>query len=162
MCLGVSHVDGISDDKDFEDMKNSMSILKFTPDIQLEVFRIVAGVLHFGNVKFAVEKRANAEDACSIVNPEVIAHASSLWCCDAQMMEKFLTNRHIGTRSIILVSYTQQQAQDARDAMVKRVYAELFQFLVDQINVQLSSSGLQRHKFIGVLDIFGFESFVVS
>eukprot|EP01031_Cornospumella_fuschlensis_P031847 gene31847-38508_t len=159
---GVSHVDGISDDKDFEDMKNSMSILKFSPDIQNEVFRIVAGVLHFGNVKFAVEKRANAEDACSIVNPEVIGHASSLWSCDAQMMEKFLTNRHIGTRSIILVSYTQQQAQDARDAMVKRVYAELFQFLVDQINVQLSSSGLQRHKFIGVLDIFGFESFAVN
>eukprot|EP01039_Chlorochromonas_danica_P007189 gene7189-7956_t len=159
---GVSHVEGISDDKDFEDMKNSMSILKFSNDVQLEVFKIVAGVLHFGNLKFVVEKRETSEDACSITNPEVIAHASSLWGCDAEMMQKFLTHRHIGTRSIILVSYSMQQAMDARDAMVKRVYAELFQYLVDQINVQLSRSGLQRHKFIGVLDIFGFESFAVN
>jgi myosin heavy subunit len=159
---GVSHVDGISDDKDFEEIKNSMSILKFTPEVQNEVFRIVAGVLHFGNVKFAIEKRSTSEDACSVVNSDVISHASSLWGCDASMMEKFLTHRHIGTRSIILVSYSQQQAYDARDAMVKRVYAELFQFLVDKINSELSLSGLQRHKFIGVLDIFGFESFTVS
>lgn len=158
----MTHVDGISDDKDFDDMKTSMSILKFSAQAQQEVFRIVAGVLHFGNVKFAVEKRSTSEDACSIVNPEVVAHAAAMWGCDAEMMEKFLTHRHIGTRSIILVSYSMHQAQDARDAMVKRVYAELFQFLVDQINVQLSLSGLQRHKFIGVLDIFGFESFAVN
>jgi myosin heavy subunit len=159
---GVTHVDGISDDKDFEDMKNSMSILKFLPDVQMEVFRIVAGVLHFGNVKFKIEKRSTEEDASSVANPEVLAHASHMWGCDPILMEKFLTNRHIGTRSIILVAYNIHQAQDARDAMVKRVYAEMFQFLVDHINNQLSASGLQRHKFIGVLDIFGFESFEVS
>ena len=47
--------------------------------------------------------------------------------------------------------------------MVKRVYAEMFQFMVNKINVALSSahSGA-RHKFIGVLDIFGFESFAVN
>jgi myosin heavy subunit len=159
---GVSRVDGISDDKDFEDMKNSMNILKFSPQIQEEVFRIVAGVLHFGNVKFKVEKRSTQEDASSVVNSEVLAHAASLWGCDPALMEKFLTNRHIGTRSVILVAYNMQQAQDARDAMVKRVYAELFQFIVDKINSELSISGLQRHKFIGVLDIFGFESFEVG
>jgi myosin heavy subunit len=159
---GVTHVDGISDDKDFEDMKNSMNILKFAPDVQLEVFRIVAGVLHFGNLKFKVEKRSTEEDASSVANPEVLAHASSLWGCDSTMMERFLTHRHIGTRSIILVAYNVHQAQDARDAMVKRVYAEMFQFLVDKINKELSLSGLQRHKFIGVLDIFGFESFEVN
>lgn len=159
---GVNHVDGISDDKDFDDMKSSMNILKFPPDIQHEVFKIVAGVLHFGNVKFKVEKRSNEEDGSSVVNPEVLAHASAMWGCDAEMMEKFLTNRHIGTRSVILVAYNVSQAQDARDAMVKRVYSELFQYLVDQINIELSHSGLPRHKFIGVLDIFGFESFQVN
>ena len=85
-----------------------------------------------------------------------------LWGCDPDMMQKFLTHRHIGTRSIVLVSYNVNQAQDARDAMVKKVYTELFQFLVDKINKELSSSGVQRHKFIGVLDIFGFESFAVN
>lgn len=159
---GVSHVDGISDDKDFDDLKNSMNILKFAQDIQIEVFKIVAGVLHLGNLKYKVEKRSTEEDACSISNTEVLVHASSLWGCDSSLMEKFLLNRHIGTRSVILVAYNIQQALDARDAMVKRVYAELFQFLVDKINIELSLSGLARHQFIGVLDIFGFESFEVS
>jgi len=42
------------------------------------------------------------------------------------------------------------------------VYAELFQLVVDKINRELSATGLARHKFIGVLDIFGFESFEVN
>jgi myosin heavy subunit len=159
---GVTHVDGILDDKDFDDLRNAMNTLKFSSDIQLEVFKIVAGVLHFGNLKFKVEKRSTEEDASSIVNFDVLEHASKLWGCDHVLMGKFLTNRHIGTRSVILVAYNVHQAQDARDAMVKRVYAELFQFLVDKINIELSGSNLPRHKFIGVLDIFGFESFEVS
>lgn len=159
---GVTHVDGISDDKDFDDMKNSMNILKFPAELQAEVFKIVAGVLHFGNVKFKIEKRDTEEDGSSVVNLDTLAHACSLWECDPELMAKFLTNRHIGTRSVILVAYSINQAQDARDAMVKRVYAELFQYLVDKINSELSSSGLPRHKFIGVLDIFGFESFAVN
>jgi myosin-5 len=46
--------------------------------------------------------------------------------------------------------------------MVKRVYAELFQYMVNKINDVLGSSGLPRQQFIGVLDIFGFESFEVN
>jgi hypothetical protein len=86
-----------------------------------------------------------------------------MWNIDPKNIEKFLTSRHIGTsRELILVSYNITQALDARDAMVKKVYAELFQYVVDRINVALSAGGAKRHKFIGVLDIFGFESFAVS
>jgi myosin heavy subunit len=63
-----------------------------------------------------------------------------------------------------MVTYNQTQAQDARDAMVKRVYSELFQYMVNKINMVLTAKkdGKPHHKFIGVLDIFGFESFVVN
>jgi len=39
------------------------------------------------------------------------------------------------------------------------VYSELFQLVVNRINEVLAASRLPRHRFIGVLDIFGFESF---
>lgn len=158
----MTNVEGISDEKDFEEVQNSMNILKFSASEKHVVFQLVAGVLHFGNVKFKVDKKDTAEDGSSVMNPDVLAHAATLWGCDPDMMQKFLTHRHIGTRSIVLVSYNVTQAQDARDAMVKRVYTELFQFLVDKINTELSSAGTPRHKFIGVLDIFGFESFAVN
>jgi hypothetical protein len=102
------------------------------------------------------------EDGCVIANPDVVAHASSLWGLDPAAVSKGLISKNIGTRSIILVSYSVTQAQDARDAMVKRVYADLFQYIVDKINVVLSSTGLTRNFFIGVLDIFGFESFEIN
>ena len=46
--------------------------------------------------------------------------------------------------------------------MTKRVYGELFQHMADCVNAVLSASGSERHKFIGVLDIFGFESLEVN
>lgn len=139
-----------------------MNVLKFTADEQDTILSTVAGVLHFGNVKFLEEKRAMEEDGCTISNPDVVAHASALWGVDPAAVSKSLTSKNIGTRSIILVQYSVTQAQDARDAMVKRVYASLFQLIVDRINTVLSSTGVERHHFIGVLDIFGFESFDVN
>lgn len=159
---GVIHVDGISDEKDFEDIQNSLNILNFSSEDKHQVFKIVAGVLHFGNVKFKVEQRANQEDSCSVSNFEVLSHAASLWGVNDKNIEKFLTSRHIGGREVILVSYNINQALDTRDAMVKKVYSELFQYVVDHINLALSAGGAKRHRFIGVLDIFGFESFAVS
>eukprot|EP01036_Dinobryon_divergens_P023353 gene23353-31690_t len=119
---GVTNVDGISDEKDFEEVQNSMNILKFSEEEKHTVFKLVAGVLHFGNVKFKVDKKETAEDGSSVANPEVLAHAAKLWGCDPDMIQKFLTHRHIGTKAdIVLVSYNISQAQDARDAMVKKL-----------------------------------------
>ena len=159
---GVIHIDGVSDEKEYDDMINSMNILKFSKEDQASVFAIVAGVLHFGNMKFTVEKKAMQEDGCAIENPEVVQHACETWGVDYDTISRSLTSKIIGTRTLTVVPYTTLQANDARDAMVKRVYSGLFQYMVDSINVVLSSSGVPRHNFIGVLDIFGFESFEVN
>lgn len=160
---GVTAVDGMSDEKDFEDLRNSMSILKFSSDDLNELFRIVAGVLHFGNLKVKTINNNTSDDASVISNTEVLQHACKLWGIDNySLMEKFLCSKNIGTKEIVLVAYNAQQAVDARDAMVKKVYAELFQIVVDKINVTLSSGNNSKHSFIGVLDIFGFESFDVN
>ena len=49
---GVTLVDGISDEKDFQDLENAYRILNFPPEVVQTVFKVIAGVLHFGNVKF--------------------------------------------------------------------------------------------------------------
>jgi myosin-5 len=159
---GIISIEGLSDEKEFEDMQNSMSILRFSPAEKNEVFKIVAGVLHFGNVKFRVEKKATEEDGSSISNPELVTHAANMWGINAKEISKSLISRNIGSKETIIKGLSVAQALDTRDAMTKRVYSELFQFVVNKINVELSSSGKARHRFIGVLDIFGFESFEVS
>ena len=124
-----------SDEKDFEDMQNSMRVLQFTQEEKMSVFKIVAGVLHFGNIKF----RAKGDDASEIANPEVADHAAKLWKVDDQMVKKFLVSKNLGKRSVVLVPYSENQARDARDAMIKRVYGDLFQWIVDRINQQLAA-----------------------
>lgn len=49
---------------------------------------------------------------------------------------------------------TKLQAVNARDALAKKIYSHLFDFIVEQINKVLQFSGKQ-HTFIGVLDIYG-------
>jgi myosin heavy subunit len=111
-------------------------------------------------VKFRVEKKNNDEDGSSIGNPDVVNHASNLWGVNSKEIQKCLTTRTIGAgKEVVIKGNSVAQALDVRDAMTKRVYAELFQHVVDKINVELLSTGRSRHKFIGVLDIFGFESF---
>ena len=55
---------------------------------------------------------------------------------DKDMIKKFLVSKNLGNRSVVLVPYNVNQARDARDAMVKRVYGDLFQWIVDRINNQ--------------------------
>ena len=56
-----------------------MNILNFTKEEQDDVMSIVAGVLHFGNIKFKEEKQATSDPVASITNPDGIGHAASLW-----------------------------------------------------------------------------------
>ena len=73
-----------------------MNILHFTPEERETILQTVIGVLHFGNVKFKVEKIANAEDGAAVANPEVSDWASELLGVDPAQMATFLTHRNIG------------------------------------------------------------------
>ena len=56
---------------------------------------------------------------------------------------------------------TVAKAEKNRDAFTKAVHSQLFDWLVERINLAASggTATLEGTKFIGVLDIFGFEIF---
>jgi hypothetical protein len=54
------------------------------------------------------------------------------------------------------VQMTEEQAIENRDALAKSIYYNLFDWLVRKLNKQLSGT-LPEERFIGVLDIYGFE-----
>ena len=66
------------------------------------------------------------------------------------------------TRNNRYIPLNPQQAVDACDALAKSIYSRMFEWIVARVNdaTKAKSSLKKRNqKFIGVLDIFGFEIF---
>jgi hypothetical protein len=48
-CL---HIEGVSDAAHLQQTVNAMNIMGLTPDEQMDMFAVIAAVLHLGNVRF--------------------------------------------------------------------------------------------------------------
>ena len=156
---GVTSINGVSDEKEYDDLVNAMNSLKFTEDDKMSIWKVMASVLKLGNVKFDVDVKASADDGAKISNFEILEDAAKLIGVDTKSLEKALCFRNVGNRSVILVSYSVTEAESMRDALVKTLYGEVFQWLINKINSTIDTP-VDTPNIIGVLDIFGFECFV--
>ena len=88
-------------------------------------------------------------------------------CCMVLQVRDEALLHALTTRSIETVGERIIKALDAaaanasRDALAKNLYARLFDWLVAAINRKISAlgSGQRSKRSIGILDIYGFESF---
>jgi myosin heavy subunit len=160
---GVTTVEGISDEGDFNEMMDALTTVDFSEEERKSILSFVSGVLHCGNLTYGSQARANEEDAATIGSQEPFELVARLWGVEQSALSSALLTKNIGSgKTAISTYYTPVQAAAARDAMVQRVYSELFQFVVNKINVALTAGSSPDSQFIGVLDIFGFESFVTN
>jgi len=85
---------------------------------------------------------------------------SELLEIDSDLLRKWLCNRKIETvNEEIVKPMTIVDSNYSRDALSKLLYSCLFNHIVEKINETLSQNSADRHGFIGVLDIYGFETF---
>lgn len=93
--------------------------------LQEAVFKLLAGVLHLGNVSFSEHGQGVA-----IVDGAVLQLACSFLDLDAAALEQALRFRHMVTRDEEFdVPLNTVQACTARDAVAKSIYAKLFDWL---------------------------------
>lgn len=89
-----------------------------------------------------------------------------MWCISqvrAQDLIDVLTTRTIVTRGeSVTVTMGRDGAADVRDAFVKGIYGRMFVWIVNKINQAIYKPSQQFRTSIGVLDIFGFESFDIN
>ena len=52
---GCYEVDGLNDQKEFDDVLNAMKVVNISEIDQFNIFKILAGVLHLGNIIFKSE-----------------------------------------------------------------------------------------------------------
>ncbi|XP_061602449.1 unconventional myosin-VI-like isoform X6 [Cololabis saira] len=148
---------------DFSRMSVAMKKIGLDDSEKLDLFRVVAGVLHLGNVDF--EEAGSTSGGCTIRNQssQTLQVCAELLGLEEEDLRVSLTSRVMLTSAggvkgtVIKVPLKVEQANSARDALAKAVYSRLFDHVVTRVNqcFPFESSA----NFIGVLDIAGFEYF---
>ena len=158
---GCVAIDGVDDAAEMQRTRTAMVAVGMGDDEIGAVTATLAAVLLLAQLAFEQdgdEKSAVAADA-----GETLQHIASLLGPEqAEDLSAALCTRRLITRDDeITVPLTLEQARDSRDALGKSIYGRLFSWLVDRCNEKLVDDEASA-AFIGILDIFGFESFKVN
>ncbi|XP_070619171.1 unconventional myosin-Vc [Erythrolamprus reginae] len=149
-------IEGVDDFADMTETQKTFSLLGLKEAFQKDIFKILSAILHLGNVQIS----AVGDEKCFVnVDDKHLNIFCELLGVESDKIAQWLCHRKIITTSETVVKpMTKLQAANARDALAKKIYSHLFDFIVEQINKALQFPGKQ-HSFIGVLDIYGFETF---
>ncbi|KAJ0240162.1 Myosin-10 [Hirschfeldia incana] len=160
--LNQSHCHALSafdDSKEYLDTRKAMDVVGITSEEQDAIFRVVAAILHLGNIDFVKGEESDAAEPKDDKSRFHLKVAAELFMCDEKALEDSLCKRVMVTRGeSITKSLDPGSAALSRDALAKIVYSKLFDWLVTTINNSIGQDPSSKY-IIGVLDIYGFESF---
>ncbi|XP_058543667.1 unconventional myosin-VIIa isoform X2 [Neofelis nebulosa] len=158
--------EGREDSQEYANIRSAMKVLMFTDTENWEISKLLASILHLGNLQYEARMFENL-DACEVLFSPSLATAASLLEVNPPDLMNCLTSRTLITRGeTVSTPLSREQALDVRDAFVKGIYGRLFVWIVDKINAAIYKPPSQEVKSsrrsIGLLDIFGFENFAVN
>ncbi|XP_047338163.1 myosin-12 isoform X2 [Impatiens glandulifera] len=158
-CYEVANVD---DAREYLETRNAMDIVGINQEEQDAIFRVVAAILHLGNVDFV---KGEENDSSKLKDEKAMFHlktTAELLMCNLKVLEDSLCKRVIATPDgNITKPLDPASAATSRDGLAKTVYSRLFDWIVDKINNSIGQDANAK-SIIGVLDIYGFESFKVN
>jgi myosin-7 len=155
---GIIKCDKRNDANEFSSIKSAMSVLSFTDDEFFEIMKLLAAILHMGNLKYKATSVQNL-DASEITDSVNLTRISSFLGVQKHLLNDALIQKTMFVHGERVVSnLSKEQAIEARDAFVKAIYGKIFIMVVEKINKTIFKE-LKKKLSIGVLDIFGFENF---
>ncbi|XP_063376593.1 myosin-VIIa isoform X2 [Cydia fagiglandana] len=151
--------EGRDDAAEFADIRSAMKVLLFTEPEIWEILKLLAAVLHCGNIKYEATVVDNL-DATEIIEQVNVKRVANLLGVPTQSLIQALTRKTLFAHGETVVSTLSKiQSVDIRDAFVKGIYGRLFVTIVKKINAAIYKPKAMTRTAIGVLDIFGFENF---
>ena len=155
--------DGVSDRETCSGLLLAFQTMKFSKSDIQDVFSITAAILHASNLTFIDlnndtccldEDNVHFYPVCTLLGLTVTDLNQAICHCQLTAGEVNVTR-----------SLSVAQAIIGLESLLKETYGALFQYLVKRINSQMAMVDDERitaAATIGVLDIFGFESFTVN
>lgn len=156
----VFQVSFLDDKSDFLKLKSNFVQLGFDPAMVALLFKVIAGLLHLGQIEFVATVEVAGE--CSkIEQKQHLVEAARLCGFEVDELEHTLTVRTIISPrgEEFKKNLTIAQATNARDAIAKAIYERVFGWIVKDINRIIEPPVGTRVNNISILDIFGFDGF---
>ncbi|XP_066219275.1 unconventional myosin-XIX isoform X1 [Saccopteryx leptura] len=146
----------------FEVTREAMLHLGIDTPTQNNIFKVLAGLLHLGDIRFADSEdeaqpcQLKSDAKCSVRTP-----ASLLWLPEDPLLEtlRIRTIRAGRQQQVFRKPCSRAECDTRRDCLAKLVYARIFDWLVSVINSSICADADSWTTFIGLLDVYGFESF---
>ncbi|XP_060526267.1 myosin heavy chain 95F isoform X2 [Cylas formicarius] len=157
----------IDDVDDFKELDMALSRLGMSDGERLQIYTTVAAVLHLGNIEFE-DNPEDTKGGCRVAasKEKSLQMASKLLEIDPSELRQALVARVMQSArgglkgTVIMVPLKIHEANNARDALAKAIYSNLFDYIVNRINQSIPFQA--SSYYIGVLDIAGFEFFTVN
>uniref|UniRef100_A0A0E0EXD4 Myosin motor domain-containing protein n=1 Tax=Oryza meridionalis TaxID=40149 RepID=A0A0E0EXD4_9ORYZ len=160
--LNQSHtyeLEGVNEAEEYLKTRRAMDIVGISFSHQEAIFRTVAAILHLGNIEFSPGKEFDSSAIKDEKSKFHLQMAADLLMVDGSLLLSTLCYRTIKTpEGNIVKAVDSSAAAISRDALAKTIYAQLFDWLVDNINMSIGQD-MESRALIGVLDIYGFECF---
>ena len=141
----------------------AMDVFAIDAEDQGGLQSVLAAVLHIGNLTFHAVHMAQQDDgsAVSAAAKARLAAAAELLGLNAAAFEESLTVKSVGKFPVVQVPQPPAKAAATRDAFARALYGQLFLWAIGRINATMGSDAdtADAKRSIGMLDIFGFESF---
>lgn len=159
---GQESIAGVSDRAEWDALMEAFMVMGFSDEEQASILRTIAAVLHLGNIAVVKESRSADQAGLAPDAKEVAARVCKLLGVPLEPFLRGLLHPKVKAgREWVEKVQTPEQVRFSIDALAKGIYERGFGDLVTRINRQLdrAAMGLDDTRFIGVLDIAGFEIF---
>ena len=171
-CNGSSFYDSMLSKEwleQFREVQDAMRGLQCSDEFMENTWRTVAAILETGNITFTDVDTAEGVDA-TVENDAQCALAAELMGVTGETLATTMTKRTMTTRGeTFVISLKAADANHAKNALCKTMYSSMFSSIVHYLNgcIDGNISGMDEDRratltSIGVLDIFGYESFELN
>ena len=129
------------------------------------IYAVLASVLHLGNIEFdAIDQGESSKISDSALSTASLNYIAELLQISNISLSMALCSRTFQSggfrKSITTIKLNTQKATEAKDSLARILYDKLFGYIIARIND--NNSVENSSKYIGLLDIFGFEIFTVN